>query len=360
MGTVARDLLVAAALAFATAVMAQPTPPDLADVPKQYPWDHRPRKCFLPGDGPSFDPQCRFSNWPDYATAKGRVDRLFADPDYDLIERAEKELGFSKETFATGEYHFDAWYLSLQANFRHQPHTAGAKVREWASRKGQGGYVRMAEALTLYGEAWQARGSGFSNTVSPEAWKLYHAKLMAADKVLEAASPELRQTGPWHALKLEIAFQHPEQEERRLPLLKAASAAWPEYDKIYLVPMRFAHPRWGGSFEVMDAVARFAMEQTGSRKGAAFYSLLYEQATRGERRYTLRDMNADWNLLKQGFRDVEARGAAQPWIWRNFARLACQIRDKEESRRLYELYDKHRNSAQAAESSDSCRAFAMS
>jgi hypothetical protein len=359
MSMIPRTLLAGCALAGALAAHAQAPQPGAPDALKQYPWDHRPRKCFMGGDA-NFDPQCKASNWPDYAMAKSRVDRLFIEPDFDLVERAETELGFSGEKFGTGEYYFDAWYLSLQGMFRHQVELGRKNVKAWAAKKGTDGYARLAEALVHYGEAWSARGRGYANTVSPEAWKLYYEKLAQANQALDSASAKLKQTGPWHALKLEIAFQDPDQEKARLALLKTASTAWPDYTRIYQVPMRFAHPLWGGSFELMDGIARFAVDRTKAQHGAAFYPTLYELVTRGESRHTLRDTKADWNLMKQGMRDRESRGAAPPWLWRNFARLACQMRDREEARRLYGLYDQARSPSQPAEAADSCRAFAMS
>jgi len=121
--------------------------------------------------------------------------------------------------------------------------------------------------------------------------------------------------------------------------------------------MQFAHPKWGGSFEVMDGIARFAAEKTRERLGVAMYAVLYERLFRGDSAYTLRDANVDWTMMKQGFRDVESHGIGQPWIWKNFAGLACQIRDRDEARRLYGVYDRIRNS-DVPEAADSCRLFA--
>lgn len=65
----------------------------------------------------------------------------------------------------------------------------------------------------------------------------------------------------------------------------------------------------------------------------------------------------DWNLMKQGFRDMESQ-KAPIGIWKNFAALACQMRDQKEALRLYQLHD--RTSPGSRETSDSCRNFAMS
>ena len=241
----------------------------LAKPAKKYPWDQRLPRCF---EGTpehvrmmmSVADFCQYRGWVDYAETKSRVDMLMLREDFDLVERAENELGYSSERFNSGQYFFDAWYLSLDSMSKFGDHGA-ARASNWAKAKGSDGYARLAEALARYGEAWQARGGGYSNTVTPEGWELYRRKLDEADVALEAASPKVKQMGPWHAMKLRLAFENPKLRPSRLELLRAASKAWPDYMAIYLVPMNYAHPRWGGSFEQMDAVARFAAVHVDER-----------------------------------------------------------------------------------------------
>lgn len=333
--------------------------PEAAQPLKRFPWDSRPGKCFLGQDATAF-PECRPSpDWATYAETRMHVDLLWPEPDFDLIERAANELGFSRDRFATGEYLFEPWYASMQSAFQHSRGHYAALASNWVTTKGGDGYAKLAEALVQYGNAWDARGYGYGNTVSPEAWQLYYKKLEEVNSILDAASPKLKQTGPWYVLKLQIAFQSPNMKSKRLELLQAAGDAWPEYVSIYSVPMQYAHPRWGGSFDVMDGVARYAADKTRAQLGDAMYSIAYERALRGDDSYTLRDTEVNWTRMKQGFRDVESRGLGQPWIWRNFAALACQMRDRDEARRLYGLYDSLAKPV-ARDAIDSCRQFAMS
>ena len=87
------------------------------------------------------------------------------------------------------------------------------------------------------------------------------------------------------------------------------------------------------------------------------YVLVYEQAFRDVGRTTLRDSAVDWTLMKNGFKDFEATGRTPAGAWRNFANLACQMRDRAEARRLYALADSVERDPSAA--SDACRTFAM-
>jgi hypothetical protein len=330
--------------------------------PRKYPWDMRPNKCFANPDAKKIAPQqCADKpDWPDFPTTWERVGMLFDRLDYDNIEQAEKELGFSDNRFETGEYYFHVWLGSMRQTFQVNPGIGAGIVKDWAARKGTEGFVTLADALVRYGEAWAARGSGYSSTVSPEAWAIYHRKLSEANQALDSASARLKKTGPWHAVKLEIAFQIPKQQRERLELLKVAIAAWPDYPPIYGIPMRFAHPQWGGSFELLDAIARFAVEQTKANQGAGLYPILYDTVLRGDPSNTLKDTKADWELMKQGFRDIDEKRGGRSWMWKNFAGMACQMRDRDEARRLYVLYDRLKKPSNEPEETDACRVFAMS
>src|SRR5678815_3920680 len=353
------------ALAFALVLLAcgaaaaQPMP----QLPKKFPWDHRPNKCFLPGgDVPGGGPMCvEPPRWPHYAETKRHVEMVFGEGDFDLAEIAEREVGLSKGRYDTGEYVFHAWFAALDEFTEAWGQRAKDFVQGWGKAKGREGYVPLAEGLIAYHEGWAARGKGYANTVSPEAWAIYSRKLAEADALLDTVSPQVKQLGPWYFAKLRIAFQRQESRPQAVALVKAGTSAWPEYLPLYNISMTFMSPRWGGSFKEMDGVARFALDRTDKAAGAALYALVYERYFRGkgDGQDTLRDSEADWDLLKQGFRDLEKSGKAPPWIWVNFAALACQMRDREEARRLYALHDQRQPGA-AASPLDACRSFAMS
>jgi len=333
---------------------------------KRFPWDNRPNKCFPPGaPALTFGPCAVQPDWPSYQETSYRVAKLFIEPDFDLIDRAESELGFSSEKFPTGEYYFDAWFQALRSIFENNYSGRGEEVlKQWKQHSGEEGYLKLAEALIYYGEAHSARGSGYANTVMPEAWEIYYDKLDKADRVLDLASPKIKKSGSWHVMKLQIAFQSAKLQAKRANVIKAATELWPFYDAIYKVPMNYTHPVWGGSFEVMDNFARYSVEQSRAIYGLGIYPILYESMFRNEGRYTLGDSKVDWPMMKKGFRDLEARKFGQDWLWKSFTKLACQMRDKSEAQYLFEIFDRNFGKRYPAtsegKSTDSCRLFAMS
>lgn len=340
-----------------SAVLAQPAPPQL---PKRFPWDHRPNKCFLPrDDGGPPGPMCEARDWPSFGETRRHIDMLLGLQEFGLLERAEREVGFSRERFPTGEYLFEAWFLSLDSFFDAWGQRGKAVAVAWSKEKGRGGYAPLAEAMAAHAEAWAARGRGYANTITPEAWALYYAKLDEADALLETASPKLRAMGPWYSVKLRLAFEMRQPQSAAIHVLKEGAKAWPDYLSLYGTGMYYVSPKWGGSFERMDAMARFALENNRDTQGAAVYAAAYERFLRynPDARYTLKDMAVDWDLMKRGFREIEARG--ETVLSKNFAGLACQMRDREEARRLYVLYEK-RTPDVKPDPTDACRVFAMS
>ena len=352
-------ILAAGALAGAVQSQAVAQQPPPVAAPKKFYWDKRPDQCFQPGAAESA--MCAAEpNWPDYRQTVGRVTNLFVEPDFDLIQRAEDELGYSRQKFPTGEYYFEAWYFSLENNFSFFPSNYRRKTAsDWAKSKGSDGYVKLVEAMLHYAEAWLARGRGQANTVAPEAWDLYNEKLDQALRDLDSASPKLKQTGPWHDVKLRIMFQGANYRNMRLEAFKSAIDAWPDYATIYVTAMKYNLPRWGGSFELVEGIARFAAEKNGPELGAAVYAIAYERLLRGDGEYTLRDSQADWDLMKRGFRVLEDKGGAQVSLWKNFAKFACDMRDRDEARRLYAVSDRVMPPT-GTEAPDPCRRFAMS
>ena len=326
----------------------------------RYPWDQRPAECFQPSAKVRPPKYCAPPAWTDFAESKRNVDRLLADPeDYELIERAAGELGFSGARFPSGEYAFEALYLSMVGNFQFSGASSAALAKGWLDAAGAEGYAQLAQAIVYYGRAWTVRTNRAPRTVSPEAWELYYSNLEQGNATLDAASPKLKKTGPWHALKVSIAFEHPKYARERLKLLQAAVTAWPDYLALYVIPMERMHPNRGGSFELMEGVAQYTLSVTRASQGAAMYALAYERVFRTEQQYTLEDSEVDWLTVKEGIRDLERRRVVTaPLLWKNFAKLACQLSDRPEARRLYRLHDALLHDALPDEA-DTCRAFAM-
>lgn len=324
---------------------------------KRFRWDRRPAKCFAP-DAVPIAPMCaEAANWPDWYETQSRVQSLFTEPDFELIARAERELAESTERFPNGEYRFDAWYWALYVMFEKQPDRYTETLKQWEAVAGNKGQVLLAQVLRLEGEAWAARGSGYSNTVSPEAWKLYAAKLGEADALLDSAPAALKKTGAWHAIKVGLAMERGEQRGAKSKAFQAAATAWPDYGRIYKTAINLSLPQWGGNFDEVEAVVRYAYDKTKASAGAAWYATLYTDMFMANSRYTLKDTRADWKLMRKGFFDALDKPGTDARLF-SFAGMACQMRDREVAKRLYGVIDELPVAMRPKMAMDPCRVFA--
>ncbi|MBA8889939.1 hypothetical protein FHW12_004186 [Dokdonella fugitiva] len=333
-----------------------------APAAKHWPWDMRPNKCLAYGGHALPGTQCAEAPpWPTYSIALEHVRMLFANPDFDLVQRAEDDLAYSNAQFESGDYFFEAWIQGMNGGLRQPVEQAQAIIQSWKDAKGDDGFAAVAEAMLWGRRAWAARGSGFASTVAPEAWELFRKNLGKAMAALDAASPKVRKSGAWCQLKATYAFQasNPREGEK---LVAEAAKHWPDSVDIARLPMEFAQPKWGGSFEAMDEAARTATRRA-KRLGKGMYPLLYSLASWDQGRYTLADTKADWTLMKEGFRVLEPQLAA-PATWHEFAQFACQMHDREEAKRLYAVRDAKRAADPNGrdsfdDDSDACRTYAF-
>ena len=120
---------------------------EAASLTKKFPWDTRQNKCFGSAEELAL-PMCQPSrDWVAFAETQTHANMLWGDPDFDLIQRAENELGFSRERFSTGEYLFEPWYTSMQAVFRYSGERGAAIAEKWVKAKGMDGYADLESAI---------------------------------------------------------------------------------------------------------------------------------------------------------------------------------------------------------------------
>jgi hypothetical protein len=120
---------------------------------------------------------------------------------------------------------------------------------------------RSAWARTLHGEllvhlAWDARGSGFSNTVTDEGWRVFHDRLKDAKTELEKAyelDPKLPYAPMW-LITVALALQL--GDDACQSWFEKAVKADPGLYAAYSQRLMALMPKWGGSKARLLAFAR--------------------------------------------------------------------------------------------------------
>lgn len=125
---------------------------------------------------------------------------------------------------------------------------------EWIQKNPKSYIARIAYANYHYRVAWAIRGDGYSNTVSDASYDMYSKELAISQKhFLEATKLSSKPTIAYFGL---IGTNG--ETNSRLPtgqditqLLRLANSIDPQNFWVRQQYMRFLHPSWGGSYEVM-------------------------------------------------------------------------------------------------------------
>ncbi len=192
-----------------------------------------------------------------------------------------------------------------------------------------------AQARTLIGYAWQARGSGSSDGVTPEAWKLFEERLKEARTILEtAAKSGQRSPEWWYAMQNVALGQGWLRLDYELLFQDAVRHNPRDYDYYYgkaywLTPRWYGHPGEWEKF-VADAPARY-----DAAEGMALYARMTRSASKYFANIFL-ESELQWSKTRQGFFDLARQYPRSRWNLNNFCYFACLAQDRVTAHQLFQ------------------------
>jgi hypothetical protein len=293
--------------------------------PSRYPWDARPATCL--NESRAAAPECALDNWPTFDETVQRVAFLYQTEQFPLLERALADIVSSNKRYVSGNPASSAAYWAFRRLMPGPGVPSGTKdrVARWRAAIPQSYFVVFAEARYQYGNAWNARGSGYAGSVSKESWELFSTRLREAEQVLLKAPQQLRDTPLWHNLLLAISLDTDAVQSDPQDVFERAVKAWPAYYDFYNIVLTRLVPRWGGSWEKVDTFIDYWTKQQASREGASLYARLYINLR--SQGITPDQTRLSWEKMKRSFVDLIAR-YPDPVFKNLYASYACFARDK--------------------------------
>lgn len=202
------------------------------------------------------------------------------------------------------------------------------KIAEWRKEYPDSSGADLVEVILWRAWAWHVRGEGTADTVTPEGWKLFRAKISIADQVLERSKGRASKSPLWYQLRLGIARDADWDHQRYGALFNEATKKFPWYVPIYLWAANYLSPKWGGSYEAVDALARGT---TATPLGADYslYARVYWHLTCDEclEFGLFQDSPATWPRMKAGFEGLIRRYPKSEWNLNGYAYFACLAND---------------------------------
>lgn len=202
------------------------------------------------------------------------------------------------------------------------------KIAQWRKEFPDSYGPDLVEAIIWRAWAWHTRGDGYAATVTPEGWKLFTAKISRANEVLEHSQQRASRSPLWYLLRLGIARDAGCDHKQYRALFEEATQRFPWYVPLYLWAANYLSPKWGGSYEAVDALAR---RTTTIPLGADYslYARVWLHVTRDEplEFELFENSPATWPRMKAGLDGLMSRYPKSDWNLNTYAYLACVAND---------------------------------
>ncbi len=252
---------------------------------------------------------------------------------YRAIEAEMKKARESKDRFPGGGWKIKVIYEGLE-----DPKEANlATDKDWAShldslKKWKQQYPDSITASTALaqahiGYAWQARGSGYSNSVSKENWKLFDERIDQADQLLTAAKDLPEKCPEWHRQRLIVALAKDAGYDEYNDLFEEAVKLEPLYFYNYREKARYLLPQWSGKpGESMKFAAKTA-DKIGGQEGSAMYYFIASEILKYSQSGRFEKTSDIWQRLKKGYEDQQALYGESNYRDNEFASFAMHAFD---------------------------------
>lgn len=184
--------------------------------------------------------------------------------------------------------------------------------------------------------AWWHRGTGFANTVSPDALKQFHAEIAAAIDYLTRHADVVLRNSEGHALALVLARAAGWSIDRQVAIAEAGLQLAADDDHLHRTMLNSLLPKWGGNAELVDRYINWAADRAAPDVAPMLYARLYAHAGQAQFGHSLfTDTAVQWPRMKAGWQRLVERFPTA-YNHNRFAYLACMARDKPAFRDLVE------------------------
>ena len=209
-----------------------------------------------------------------------------------------------------------------------------AFLQNWISARPKSITARVALAAAYIDYAWQARGNGTADQVTPEGWRLFQARIdQAANTLMEAAKLEAK-CPQWY-VEFEIVGRAKGLDQQQLrEIFDKAVAFAPDYYYVYQEEATSLLPKWGGKPGDTEAFAEESYRRLGGGQESA---LLYFQIA-SQLCNECGDFNPErfsWPRLQEGFAVLEQCYGLSPFWLNKFARMAVVYEDKQAAAKAF-------------------------
>ncbi len=204
-------------------------------------------------------------------------------------------------------------------------------VRQWVSAKPKSITPRIALAESYVNYGWDARGSGFADTVSDSGWKLLDQRVSQALQVLKEARSLPKKCPEGYVAMQQVALAQGWSPNAKQMLLEEAVQFEPAYYYYYRAYAISILPKWDGQEGDLARFLKNAADLVAGDSG----DILYFQVGAYVACLTDDQLKLSWPRIQKGFRALEQRSGSALENTNYLARLAYMYQDPLVANRMF-------------------------
>jgi hypothetical protein len=209
--------------------------------------------------------------------------------------------------------------------------------KDWEKAYPQSIAARIAHANFWVSYAWQARGSGYANTVNPEGWRLMKERLVIAQQYLVAAKSMTPRDPMWWVVEMHVALGQDWSHAEMGKVYAEAKQVAPQFPYFDTSLAYYLLPRWHGQPGDWEKAAAAELQRPNGlgtegyarvvMKLHAFYDNIF------------RETKASWPNTRAGLEVMRKKFPESLEILTYQCKLACLAGDRPLAQALFQKLD---------------------
>ncbi|MBS2000755.1 MAG: DUF4034 domain-containing protein [Cyanobacteria bacterium SZAS LIN-5] len=191
----------------------------------------------------------------------------------DLIEKYSK----TRVQKRSGHEAIDSIFEALSNPSDQQQFSWNERLRQlelWVTQKPKSATPHVVLANFYIKYAWNARGTGWANSVSDTQWNMYRERLYKSTRQLQMALALGPPSPSWFSVAQVNILGAGDDEDKKLyeALSGSGNRLYPDYVPIYLNAVHYLQPRWHGEGQEWVDYANKAADAVGGDEGDKLYA----------------------------------------------------------------------------------------
>ncbi|MFI5104468.1 MAG: hypothetical protein ACHP79_06060 [Terriglobales bacterium] len=237
-----------------------------------------------------------------------------------------------KTRFAGGGWKLHTFYSAVESPRGKAPVTEAEwadvldRLKRWEAQQPDSITARVALAYAYLNYAWQARGDGNADSITPEGKRLFNERAKLAETELNQAFELPAKCPEWYYVMLQVGRAKSWEVEDLTALFQRAIAFEPEFFYYYQELALSLMPKWRGK---EGDVEKFA-EESANRAGGKPGQILYWQITQSimsNRELGNIPQQLSWSRAMLGYQALVEQYGPSPLRQNQLALMAARFGD---------------------------------